>query len=825
MGADPREDWALTSLPAGAATDPASFAAQQADWLPAVVPGTAASALRSAGRWSLDDRRDFDADDWWYRWRFGPRPDSVLRLDGLATIADVWLNGQHLLHSDNMFHAHRIPVGALPGDANELLIRFHALAPLLAQRRPRPRWRTRLVAAQQLRWMRTSLLGRMPGWTPPAAPVGPWRAVTLEAADTMSPDERMIRTSVQGTTGVVTLSLGGTFPGVTAARLLVGEAAATLTVEREGARATLHGTLDIPDVLRWFPHTHGLPHRYPARVELTTHGQPSVIDLGQLGFRTLALDTADGGFTLSVNGDVIFCRGACWVPADPVSLNGDPDELRRTLTLLRDAGMNMVRIPGTMTYESDAFHELCDELGILVWQDFMFANMDYPANDPAFRQSVTTEARQLLDRVAHRPSLAVLCGGSEVAQQAAMLGLPPEQWQGPLVEEVLPSLCREHAPGTPWWPSTPWGGTFPFSADSGVTHYFGVGAYRRSLEDTRRANVRFAAECLAFSNIPEQRMVDELLPSGESPSHHPRWKERVPRDTGAGWDFEDVRDHYVEALFRVRPLDVRYGDIERYLALGRVASGEVMQAVMSEWRRPASRCRGALVLHWRDLWPGAGWGILDAAGDPKSVYFHLKRALQPVALLATDEGMNGLALHVINDTPAGFAGTLRVALYRHGETNVGQAERAITLAPRGGATVSADAMFEGFRDLTWSYRFGPPGHDLIVATLTRVEELRPLARVFHFPLGLPNAVERDVGLSAQAMWSDDGWRLHLRTTRFAQSVALQLPGFVPDDNYFHLEPGSERIVRLAGDENRAPAGEARPLNSAVAARIRVVESA
>ena len=103
------------------------------------------------------------------------------------------------------------------------------------------------------------------------------------------------------------------------------------------------------------------------------------------------------------------------------------------------------------------------------------------------------------------------------------------------------------------------------------------------------------------------------------------------------------------------------------------------------------------------------------------------------------EGVNGLALHVINDTPAELAGTLRVALYRHGETNVGQAERAITLAPRGGATLSADAMFEGFRDLTWSYRFGPPGHDLIVATLTRAEEPRPLARVDARPARAPGA--------------------------------------------------------------------------------------
>jgi beta-mannosidase len=823
MGADPTPGWALTSLPAGAASDPASLATCDVTWIPAAVPGTAASALRAAGRWSFDAPRDFDAEDWWYRWRFGPQPDSILRLDGLATVADVWLNGRPLLHSENMFHMHRLPVGALPDDANELLIRFHALGSLLARRRPRPRWRTRLVASQQLRWLRTTLLGRMPGWSPPVAPVGPWRAVAMEPVNALSPAEQSIRTSVRGTSGIVSVTLDGDFPGVAAARLRVGTTVAPLAVERQGRHATLRGTLELPDVATWAPHTHGTPHRYAATVELSGNGSPMQLDLGHLGFRTLALDTTDGGFGLSVNGDAIFCRGACWSPVDPVSLNGAPDELRHTLMLMRDAGMNMVRVPGTMVYESDLFYDLCDELGILVWQDFMLANMDYPADDQDFRDSVTLEARQLLCRVAHRPALAMLCGGSEVGQQAAMLGLPREQRHGPLPDAVLPSLCDELAPGIPWCPSTPWGGTFPFSVDSGVTHYFGVGAYRRPLDDARRAGVRFAAECLAFSNIPEPRVVDELLGPGQSPAHHPRWKERVPRDAGAGWDFEDVRDHYVESLFRVKPLDVRYNDMDRYLALGRAATGEVMQAVMSEWRRPASTCRGALVLQWRDLWSGAGWGLLDAGGDPKSVYFHLKRVLQPVTLVATDEGLNGLALHLINEATVAFEGTLRVALYRHGEDSVGQAELAVALPPRSARTVSADAMFEGFRDLTHSYRFGPPAHDLIVATLMRAGVTEPHARAFHFPLGLPNTVERDVGLRAEALRDDDGWWLRVSTTGFAQTVALALPGFMPDDNYFHLEPGSERLIRLVGEVNRPPAGDARALNSAVAARVKVVD--
>src|SRR4029079_2708498 len=122
-------------------------------------------------------------------------------------------------------------------------------------------------------------------------------------------------------------------------------------------------------------------------------------------------------------------------------------------------------VGGTMTYESDDFFALCDELGLLVWHDFMFANMDYPAGDEAFRATVQAEVAQFLRRTRQRPSLAVLCGGSEVAQQVAMMGLPPELWTGPLYEDLLPRAVAVLRPDVPYVAHSPGGGTLPFSAD------------------------------------------------------------------------------------------------------------------------------------------------------------------------------------------------------------------------------------------------------------------------------------------------------------------------------------------------------------------------
>ena len=253
-----------------------------------------------------------------------------------------------------------------------------------------------------------------------------------------------------------------------------------------------------------------------------------------------------------------------------------------------------------MTYEADAFHGVCNALGIMVWQDLMFANMDYPWADEGFGALATREIEETLSALQSGPSLAVVCGSSEVDQQAAMLGLPPSRWQSDERVARIESLTRELAPGAVWLPTTPAGGMFPFQANVGVTHYYGVGAYRRPLDDARRSNVRFAAECLAFSNVPERAIAAEQM-NGDGPHAHTRWKARVPRDPGADLDFEDIRDHYVERLFAIDAASLRSRDAGRHLTLGRIATGEVMRRTFAEWRRPSSSCRGGLVWFARDL--------------------------------------------------------------------------------------------------------------------------------------------------------------------------------------------------------------------------------
>ena len=527
---------------------------------------------------------------------------------------------------------------------------------------------------------------------------------------------------------------------------------------------------------------------------------------------------ADGrGFGLVVNDAPVFCRGACWTTPDIVALPCTREALLPSLTLARDAGMNMIRVSATMGYEADAFYALCDELGLMIWQDFAFANFDYPASDPAFRASVEAEAHHFLTRTRASPCLAVLCGASEVAQQAAMLGMPAALWSNELFDKVLADAAAALRPDVPYTPQSPWGGELPFVADHGISHYYGVSAHRRPIEEARRAGVRFSAESLGLANVPDVAPV--ALEPDRPAIVHPAYVERRAHDVAASWAFEAVRNHYTRTLYDLDVAALRAEDPLRFLDYARATSAEVMEATFAEWRREGSCTRGALVWFLRDLAAGAGWGVIDALGVPKAAYWGLKRAFKPVGLALTDENLNGLKVSLFNETAAARAVRLTLTCLREGETAVMSAATDLVLQPRRTIALPATTLWGGFFDTTYAYQFGEPSHDVTVARLLDADGAY-LAEAFHFPLGRGHA-RHDLGLTATLIGDEAGWSLEVATRRLAQSVRIsgddQRPGgswpegSQPDDNWFHLAPGAARVIAL-GRAARRPSGTITALN-------------
>ncbi len=774
--------WRLLLTVPGLAAVPEALPVE--GWIPATVPGTAAGALRAAGFWDPEAPTPLHAHDVWYATTLEGHGPRRLAFEGLATLAEVFLDGRPVLAHASMFRPAHLDL-TLSG-RHALALVFRALGPALAKPAPRGRWRPLLATPGSLRNVRTTLLGHMAGWCPPIHTVGPYRPVTCRPPSLFHAD---LRSDLDGSTGRVTLRLThGDAPLGESPSLVCAGAEAPL---RPVSPGVAEAELVLSDVAPWWPHTHGTPVLHAAAAIVAGRR----LDLGCVGFRRIAVDRGpDGhGFGLLVNGVPVFCRGAVWTPPDLTGLPVDEAAFAPHLDRAVEAGMNMLRVGGTTLYEADAFYRACDARGVLVWQDAMLANFDYP-DDPAFRTEIATEIEAFLDRTQASPCLAVLCGGSEASQQPAMLGLPAETWANALVREVIPGVAARLRPDLATVENSPCGGDLPFDPAQGIAHYYGVGAYRRPLSDARDANVRFAAECLGFANLPE---ADSPALDGLPALNDPAWRSRVPRDRGTDWDFEDVRDHYLALLTGVDPAAMRANDPARYAALSRAVVAQVMEASFAAWRRGGSPTRGGLVWHLTDLAPGAGWGVIDAAGRPKSAWWGLRRMFRPLGLALSDEGLSGLALHVWNEGETPRAVALDLAcLTDEGRVAVA-ASRSLTLAPRETLTLTASALLGRFFDTTAAYGFGPPAHALCVARITDPATGALLAEAFHFPQGLP-AAPRDTGLSVALGEDGEGWFLDLACERTALSLHVaDAAGFVPDDDWFHLAPARPRRLRLA----------------------------
>ena len=785
------DGWGLLRAHPGAYSEPSELPRQ--GWSEVRLPGTVAHWL------GVDscDGRGLDSFDWWLRRELPElhHGDGVhrLRFDGLATLADVWVDGDHVLGACNMHRGFVVPV---PAGACSLVLRFAALGPRLQARHPRPHWKTALVGSQNLRWFRTTLLGRVASWLPHVDAVGPWRPIHLEQVRLLDVQELHLVASLRCGRAVVRVSatwrdLGGGPWG--AATLRVGPYSRTIDPQRLRADGIDEHEIEFEGLEPWWPHTHGRPALYPCELQLQGVSAGAMVDCGSLGFKSFDMQEAAAALRVQLNGVPLFLRGACWSSADLRRLDADDGAVEALLERVVACGMNMLRIVGTGVYANEAFHAACDRLGILVWQDFMYASMDYPLGDAEFVAEARAEAEQALRRMSRHACVGVYCGNSEVEQQAAMLGLAAEAWSQAFFDQWLPTACARLHPGTAYLRSSPSGGELPFHPSTGVSHYYGVGAYRRPLADARLAGVRFAAECLGLSNVPAQDVLERGELAGVAP-HDPRWKAGVPRDAGAGWDFEDVRDHYFPLVVRADAWDMRLTDPQGYLRWSALVSGEVMARTFAVWRAPDSGCQGALVWWLQDLLPGAGWGVLDHRGQPKPAYWALKRCLAPRAVLIEDRGLEGCDFIVCNDLPRNLQGEVTVELWQDGQRCTLQASYPVRLEPGRSLRVGTAGVFGHFVDINHVYRFGAPFHDAVVARLCD-DAGDVVSEAFYFPGGMSTAM---AGVAPRLRMEADGADrlLYLESDRMLLGVHIDAPGYEPEDNAFHLAPGRARSVRL-----------------------------
>ena len=784
------------------------------DWYNATVPGCVHTDLLANKL--IDDPfyRDnekkqqwIDKKDWEYRTTFKVTPATLahrrveLVFEGLDTYAQVYLNEHLVLSADNMFRTWRVDAKpALQAGDNNLRIVFRSpineILPVMAKinyQLPAPNDQGEKTspytrkAPYQYGW----------DWGPRFVTSGVWRPVSLEAWDQVRIDNiQVLVKSVTPTAADLTANIEVEASEAGPATILLENLHDKLVAEKRQVnlnpginKITFNFFVAHPAL--WWPNGLGAQPLYSFRARGLVNGQIADEKTTRTGIRTLELrqqrDEAGQSFMFVINGIPVFAKGGNWIPSDSFPTRITKDKYRFLVKSVHDSNMNMLRVWGGGIYEADEFYELCDEMGILVWQDFMFACSMYPAT-PEFLDNVRAEAIDNVKRLRNHPSIVLWVGNNEIETGWMNWGwrqnLPASLWDDykKIFLGVLQEVCAAYDPTRTYWPSSPHGGleADPDSVRSGDLHFWQVWHAAKPFSDYEKQTPRFMSE-YGFQSFPNIETVKSYtVPSDrdiESPimlahQRHPRGNQLV-------------REYMLRDYAKPK-------DFESFLYVSQVLQAEGIRVGAEHLRRIMPHNMGSLYWQINDCWPVASWSSIDYYGRWKALQYYARRFYSELLISPTVQ--NGyLKLFVVSDRTKPVPAQIKVTLMNFDGATLKSFVQDVTVAPLTSrsyfdlrvpelldgtdgknAVVYAELLVNGKAVSTHDYFFAP------------FKEL-----TFSKPT-ITTEVTRDRG----------GFKVKLATDKFAKAVYLAVAehdGFF-SDNYFDLAPGKEVTVEFRSSE-------------------------
>ncbi|MBC9711485.1 glycoside hydrolase family 2 protein [Streptomyces sp. TRM66268-LWL] len=568
------------------------------------------------------------------------RTDLVF--DGLDTAARITLDGVELGRTRNQHRSYRFDVtgrsGALDVTFTSAYEEAEAVRRLTGDRPnvyPEPFQYIRKMAAN-FGW----------DWGPTVVTAGIWRPVRLERWSTARLARVRPLVTVDGTRGRVELRVDLERTAAGTDRPLLAQATVagvTARAEVGGDEATV--VLDVPDVRLWWPRGHGEQPLY--ELELTLLDGDAPLDTWQrrIGFRTVELDrSADEhgtGFTFVVNGERIFVRGVNWIPDDVLPSRVTSERYRHRLEQTAAAHVDLVRVWGGGIYEDEAFYDTCDELGLMVWQDFLFACAAYPEEQP-LRGEIEAEARENVVRLMPHPSLVLWNGNNE-----NLWGFRDWDWEQPLAGDswgegyylgVLPRVVAELDPTRAYSAGSPWSGSWdhhPNDPDHG-THHSWEAWNRRDFTEYLADVPRFVAE-FGWQAPPALATLRRALPGEKLAPDSPGMLHHQKAEDGNGKLNRGVARHFA----------LPEGDFDRWHYLTQVVQARAVATGIEHWRAHWPRCAGTVVWQINDCWPVSSWSAIDGDGRLKPLHHELRRVYAD-RLLTFQQGPDGPELTLSN---------------------------------------------------------------------------------------------------------------------------------------------------------------------------------
>jgi len=631
------------------------------------VPGDVHSSLLRAGVITDPYWRDTEVSlDWVHEaewiatttFIFSGDPENAhtLTFDSVDCHADVMLNGVNIGTCDNQFIRWDFATGdALKTGENTLSVHFKSNSAIATQKAeassivvPYLSFNNRLP---HYNYLRKTQCHAGWDWNIALSPIGIYGDVTLRQTTVVRLDDLTVRQ--QHADGAVTVEVEAQIyaqcVGTTKMKILL----CSQTVEQDvtvypGLNvAKLSISLENPAL--WWPVGHGDQALHDLTVTLGDD-----VRHHSIGLRHIELDTSKDAigarFAFRVNGREIFMRGANWIPADALPERGTPELVRDRLTSAVEANFNMIRIWGGGQYEADWFYDLCSELGILVWHDFMFACNLYPSHDKHWLASVRTEARQQIRRLSSQPCMALWCGDNELVGALGWYDESKADRDRYLamydrLNFALEEILDEIAPDIPFWPSSPSIGPLNFGDGwhndaAGDMHFWDVWHSAKDFEHYRTVKPRFCSE-FGFQSFPSMPLI-ETFTDPEDRTAASRVMDVHQRNDGGN-------EKIVETISRYFKTPDSFDDM---VYLSQVSQALAMKTSIEFWRSVKPRCMGTLYWQLNDTWPVASWASLEYGGNWKVTQYMARRFHDPVLVTAQpDEDTGDIVLWAVNDTP------------------------------------------------------------------------------------------------------------------------------------------------------------------------------
>ena len=724
----------------------------------------------------------------------------LLRCEGLDTLAEIMLNGSPVGRADNMHRTWEYEVGPLLQEGeNRIEVRFSSPTRFIREayaENPADGSSDAMVGFPLLRKAHC-MFGW--DWGPRLPDAGIWRDIALIGIERAR--IRDVLVLQEHAPDAVTLQVQTHIQAFSD-----GESTVQVTVtDPDGRIYAAEGPdvcIRIPEPRLWWPAGFGDQPLYRVSVSLKTGDRLLDSWSRKIGLRTMTVsrrkDEWGESFSHCVNGVDIFAMGADYIPEDNLLPRMNPERTRRLLEDARAANMNCIRVWGGGFYPDDWFYDICDELGLLVWQDFMFACAVYNLTD-AFEENIRAELVDNIRRLRHHPSLALWCGNNEM-EQFVKLG----EWVSTkrqvadyikMYEYLFPKILRREDPQAFYWPASPSsGGSFdePWDPDRGDVHYWEVWHGLKPFTDYRSYYFRYVSE-FGFQSFPCLETVESFtLP--EERNIFSYVMEKHQRNASANG----------RIAFYLSQMYLYPHDLGTLIYASQLLQAQAMQYGVEHWRRNRGRCMGAVIWQLNDCWPVASWASIDYYGRWKALHYYARRFFAPVLISCHEEGIlsqntnvnaepfalkKSARLNVSNETRKAFHGTVRWSLRRNDASVIAEGQVPVTV-PALSALWLEEQDFSS--DNTYETYYAYALYDEGEACIGEGSVLFCPPKHFRF---------LDPKLSARI----EGDTVVVRAKAYARSVEVNCGAdTVLEDNYFDMNAGERRIrILRTGDSSPA----------------------